>query len=175
MKRENAVRGKTRGSLTLDVRKCEWSARITDAFDPAGASLLLSLPRGLFVAHDREMCRAGASGGPAMRSDLDYLSGVWGFTRPHGDEMTEISEVPLLSVRVREQGLAVDLAGYPWLFGDLPGAVPPEWFLPGVGSSCLLGICFDVNLAAPDADDQFWTELGDGKAVLGQVNVVGDL
>ncbi|MFH8802173.1 hypothetical protein ACH4F6_21625 [Streptomyces sp. NPDC017936] len=171
MKQENAVRGKIWGSLTLDVPEHEWSARISDVIDPLEPTLLLSLPRGLFVAHDREMCRAGACGGPAMESDLDYLSGVWGFTRLHRGEMAEIAEVPHVSVRLGERGVAVDLAGYPWLLGGRSWDVPEKWAALGSGTSCLLGICFDVNLGEPDAEDRFWSELDSGKAVLGQVDV----
>ncbi|MFD7712218.1 hypothetical protein ACFV6E_38875 [Streptomyces sp. NPDC059785] len=170
MKRDHAVRRKSRGSLALDIQRREWSARITEAIDPAGAALLLSLPRGLFVAHDGEMRRVGAWNGDAIPTDLDYLTGVWGFTRLRGDELAEIAEVPLVSVRVDEQAFSVHLSGYPWLLGGGSWTVPAQWTVPG-GGSCLLGICFDTDLGMSDADDYFWSDLAEGKAVLGQVKV----
>ncbi|MCX4763814.1 hypothetical protein OG562_23165 [Streptomyces sp. NBC_01275] len=176
MKRKNAVRGNTHGSLVLDVRDREWSARMTYILDQAGPALLLSLPRGLFLAHDQEMSQAGAGTGPQLEDDVEYLSAVWGFTRLDGDQTTEIADTPLIGVRPAEEGLAVDLAGYPWLFVDGLPTVPEEWTRPAAGSeaesSCLLGICFGVDLRAPDADMLFLSELGSGNAALGQVNVV---
>ncbi|GHE07335.1 hypothetical protein GCM10010339_52020 [Streptomyces alanosinicus] len=172
MEHGNAIPGKTWETLTLDVRKTDWSVRITHALDPGGASLLLSLPSGLFVAHDREMSRAGAGSGRTAVSDTDFLVGMWGFTRVTGDELTEIGDVAVLGVGVREGGLAVSLAGYPWLLADAGTEIPAEWAAPGAAASCLVGICFDIDLAVAEADDLFWSQLIEGQAVLGQANVM---
>ncbi|WP_055494475.1 hypothetical protein [Streptomyces sp. TP-A0356] len=174
MKR-NVIHGYARGSLTLDVREDEWSARITTALDETDPALLLSLPRGLFQAHDREMRRAGACAGTALDSDTEYLSTVWGFTRADGDGVSEIAEVPLVTVRVSGNRLAVDVADFPWLIGRAPLALPEEWRRPGDDRWCLLGICFDVDLDASDAEERFLSELAAGDAALGEVNIVTKL
>ncbi|MFE9098014.1 hypothetical protein [Streptomyces sp. NPDC007264] len=174
MKR-NVVHGITRGSLTLDVQEWEWSARLTSDLDQTEPSLLLSLPRGLFLAHDREMRRVGARSGPAVRSDAEYVSEVWGFTRADRDDVLEISEIPLVRVRLASDRLAVDLADCPWLLGRGPLTLPEEWRQPGTDRWCLLGICFGVDLEAPDAGERFLYELADGGAVLGQVKTVTKL
>ncbi|MGW0704886.1 hypothetical protein ACWD4G_02735 [Streptomyces sp. NPDC002643] len=145
---------------------------MTGVFEQAGPALLLSLPRGLFLAHDREMNRAGACAGPELESDAEYLSAVWGFTRITRDEVTEIAGTPLISVRPAQDGLVLELAGYPWLFVDGPMVVPEEWTRPREENLCLLGVCFGVDLHMPDSDLLFLSELGAGQAALGQVNVV---
>ncbi|GGN67292.1 hypothetical protein GCM10011579_039690 [Streptomyces albiflavescens] len=144
---------------------------MSGGLDPTGATLLLSLPQDLFVSHDREMCQAGAYPDPAVDSDTEYLSSVWGFTRLDRDDVIEVGDVSLVSLRVTQDGLAVDLAGYPWLLVREPMHIPDEWARTGGEASCLLGICFDLDLEAPDADERFLSELALGKATLGQVNV----
>lgn len=168
----NAVPGDTRGSLFLDVRESDWSAGISDEVDETEPVLLLSLPRGLFLAHEEEMRRSGAARGPAVSSDTEYLSTVWGFTRTDRDDMTEIADVPLVTVGLSGGRLSVRVAGCPWLFGRAPSGLPRSWRCPSGGVPVLLGICFGVDLGGPGAGDRFLSELADGEAVLGQVDIV---
>ncbi|MFB0626823.1 hypothetical protein [Streptomyces sp. AB3(2024)] len=165
--------GETSDVLTLAVREGEWSVRISTGLDPSEPSLLLSLPRGLFVRHDGAMRRLGAHSGPAVESDPEYLSALWGFTRlGHEGDLAEIDEVPLIGIRALARGLSVDLAGCPWLAHPGPLDVPEEWRSAGGQGSCLLGICFELDLCAADADERFLQEASQGRAVLGQVSVV---
>ncbi|MFG2330117.1 hypothetical protein ACGFMM_10870 [Streptomyces sp. NPDC048604] len=172
MKRQNAIRGNLQGSLVFDVRGHEWSARATGVFDTVGPALLISLPHGLFLAHDREMGRVGARVGPALESDAEYLSEVWGFTRILGDEAAEIVDTPVIGVRPTREGLVLELAGYPWLLVDAQTADPEDWMRMEAESFCLLGVCFGIDLDAPDSDLAFLSELSTGTAALGQVQVM---
>lgn len=172
MEHGNAIPGKTRGTLTLDVRKDDWSLRISYGLDLGGAALLLSLPSGLFVAHDREMSRAGACSEPTAATDADFLVDMWGFTRVAGCELAEIADVDLLSVGVSERGVSVSLADCPWLLADVEAELPAEWLTAEGETSCVVGLCFDADLRTEGAEDLFWSQLEDGQAVLGQVNVI---
>ncbi|MFI1648646.1 hypothetical protein ACH4XT_17135 [Streptomyces avidinii] len=105
---------------------------------------------------------------------MEYLTSLWGFTRlgQEGD-LAEIGDVPLIGIRALGHGLAVDLAGCPWLAHPGPLDGPEEWLGDGGQGSRLLGICFGVDLYAAEADECFLHEVAQGEAVLGQVSTVG--
>lgn len=170
MERQFNTCGTTTGALVLDVPDDRWSARISCSPGLGETSLLLSLPRGLFVAHDAAMCRLGAYPGPVVESDAEYLSDVWGFTTCSFEgHVQEVGEVSLITVRNDPRGFVVELAGVPWLVRDRPLQAPA---LPGASAPeplSLLGICFGVDLDAFDGEERFMGELACGQAVVGQV------
>ncbi len=173
MQRRFDVRGGATEALTLAVREGEWSARISRELDGSAASLLLSLPDGLFVGHDTVMHRLGAHSGPVVTSDAEYLTSLWGFTRLDQEgELTEIGDVPVLGIRTRARGLSVELAGCPWLAHHGPLDIPEEWLNVDTQGSCLLGIGFGLDLDEDDATERFLQSAVHGDAVLGQVSVV---
>ncbi|WP_369201012.1 hypothetical protein [Streptomyces sp. PU-14G] len=168
--------GRTIDGLLLEVREDEWNAYIPGwelADDSACPVVLLSLPGSLFLTHDAAMESWGAHDGPAFRSDAEYLSEVWGLTALGASGTpTEVADVPLLTLRVLPDGLAVELAGYPWLFRTLSPPAAAGWRKATREGWCLLGICLDMDLDEADAEDKLLSEPFERETLFGIVKVL---
>ncbi|GGO98033.1 hypothetical protein [Wenjunlia tyrosinilytica] len=159
-------------ALVLEVSDERWSSRICSLPDGEAAAVLVSLPSGLFVAHDAAMRRTAGFPAPAVSGDVEYLTGVWGFTDCSGSGWSEVADVPLIRLQASRFGLTVELSGWPWLVRQGYEPVPASWIREASEGSCLLGICFGTDLYAADAEEQFMNSLLAGEAVLGQVGTV---
>lgn len=170
--------GGTHSALTLGVPEGAWQARLTtwgsgSHLLEAEQTVVLSLPTGLFVEHDAAMRRMGAHRSPVARSDAEYLSDVWGFTRLGGEDCAEIGDVPHVALGMRPRGIVVELSGVPWLYRSMSGIPAAERERLVGEAGVLMGICFDVDIESGGADERFMSDLADGEAVLGQVAVEG--
>ncbi|WP_431783873.1 hypothetical protein [Streptomyces chumphonensis] len=152
-----------------------WSVRVCGGTTGGGEPmLLLALPHGLFTAQDVAMAALGARPGPVVaRDDVRFLTEAWGFTAAGTDEdVLEIADTALVRPWVSGSGVTVTVAGVPWLVRGTPVPGADAWGSAACGEEGgLLGVCFDLDLDAPDAEDRFFSAFLDHEAVLGHVCV----
>lgn len=169
------------GAFVPRVPDNRWSTLLSYRPEDEGLLVLLSLPAGLFARHDAALRRlagpldeaAGRPGGAGPDDpDVRYLADAWGFTAlPDNGSAQEVADVPHLAVAIGTDGLEVRLSDRTWLAA--PAAPPHELRTAAAhAGACLLGVCFDLDLDDPDADQDFWDALAEGRAVLGQVAVL---
>lgn len=159
----------TAASLVLEVPAARWQSRLCWWADAGGPALLLSLPRGLFTAHDEAMQRIAGFPGRPMANDVEYLTAVWGLASGREGEILEIPEVPLVQARVGMRQVALELSGWPWLVHEQRGPLPQRWVAQVLEEGCMLGLAFDLDLEGEECEEVFFDRLADGRAALGQV------
>ncbi|WP_340560105.1 hypothetical protein [Streptomyces sp. GSL17-111] len=164
----------TTGLPLLGIPEEAWSVRVCGGTTGGGEPmLLLALPHGLFTAQDVAMAALGARPGPvAPRDDVRFLTDVWGFTAAGTEEeVLEIADTALVRPWVSASGVTVTVAGAPWLVRGTPVPGADAWGSVSGEEGGLLGVCFDLDLDAPDAEERFFSAFLDQEAVLGHVCV----
>jgi hypothetical protein len=155
----------------VDVADDCASSSLVHSSDRGGAFTLVSVSPGRFLADPSAARRRVGAGGPALDSDIDYLTSIYGFSSfPMDVESLEIPHVAHASVTANPAGLTLSFARGPRLVAGLRGQVHPEWVQEAAGGSTVLGICVGVDLATEGVDG-FFAALDANRAVLGEVRV----